>query len=98
MNFSKKGAVGTTMITLVATAAIVIILLIFVSGSSIIKKVDNVKGEVSVIRGKDIGLMDVFDYLVTDYSNNVQERFFIEGGRSLDSSIVEAEKDDWWKK
>ena len=40
MSFNKKGIIGSVMITFVVTIAIILILLLFIFGSSMVKKFD----------------------------------------------------------
>tara|TARA_Y100000310_G_scaffold286519_1_gene310772 strand:- start:4313 stop:4570 length:258 start_codon:yes stop_codon:yes gene_type:complete len=71
---SKKGMAGTTIITIVGTIAIVLILLLFVFGSSIIKKLDNASKDISILKEDKIGLNEIFSYM-DEYKDLVELRF-----------------------
>ena len=71
---SKKGMAGTTIITIVGTIAIVLILLLFVFGSSIIKKLDNASKDIIILKEDKIGLNEIFSYM-DEYKDLVELRF-----------------------
>jgi len=63
----KKGFIlGSIMMLVVSTIAIVLILLIFIIGASIIKVVKN-PDEIVVYNESDVGIGDVGNYIEGDY-------------------------------
>lgn len=58
----KRGVAGDLIMLIVVTAIIVAILLIFVLGSNFIKKIDNVRGGVSVLDETAVGIGDIIFY------------------------------------
>lgn len=72
----------------IATIAIVLILLIFIFGSSLVKKFDNVDAGVSIYGDSQTGLADVFSYMV-GYQKFVKVKYLVAGGEDLDSALRE---------
>lgn len=58
----KKGVGGATLVTFVATIVIVIVLVIFASGSAIFRKLKGIKGEIMILDEEHSGLEDIFQY------------------------------------
>jgi len=73
---SKRGAASELAPMLVATLVVITILIIFVLGSGIVKKVDNVRGGVSVSGGDDFNLRD--------YKTFIKLRLLSMGGKDVE--------------
>lgn len=75
----KKGIFGGLISGFWATVVIVVILVVFVVGSSVIKMVvrsyDDVDGELSVYNESRVGIDDVFNYMI-NYEKLVRLRSF----------------------
>ena len=83
---NSRGVSGSIMVLIVATIAIVLILLIFVIGSGFIKEVSNVNSGLRVYNESDSGLKDVLVYM-NNYSKFVEGKFLIEGGVGIDEAF-----------
>jgi hypothetical protein len=69
--------IGSFTVMFVATIMIVLILVVFVLGSGVIKKLDNAKSGVSILSEEDVGLEEVFSYML-DYKKLTEFRFKME--------------------
>lgn len=85
---SKRGIIGSLIVMFITTIAIVIILTIFVLGSGIVKKFDNVDAGISIYNETRIGLSDVFDYM-NDYFKVAEVRSLVADGKDLGCALAE---------
>lgn len=92
MNFNslrdKRGILGNFIVMFIATIAIVLILVAFVLGAGIVKKINNVGGGVVVYDERGVEINNVFNY-IDRYIALLNVRFFLERGLSLDESFAE---------
>ena len=79
MQINKKGVIASFITTFVATIIIALILLVFVFGSGIVKKVANVDSGVAVYSEKDVEINNIFSYML-EYSSLLEAKFSLEGG------------------
>ncbi|MDH3353463.1 MAG: hypothetical protein OEL87_03380 [Nanoarchaeota archaeon] len=86
---NKHAQVGDVIMLFVATVAIAIILMFFILGSGLVKKMIDSEGGLVVYAEKGVEIDNVFNYS-DRYERLVKARFFIERGSSLDKSIQEA--------
>jgi len=77
---NRRGIIGGTMVTFVATVTIVIILLIFSIGSAVIKTVDDSAGGLKVYKLGEVGLGGVENYMV-NYLKFVRARAYVNGDK-----------------
>lgn len=75
---------------IISTITIIIILSIFVFGSSLVKKFDKVDISISIYDETRTGLDDIFDYMVT-YQKFIRAKYLVAGGMELDNALVEVE-------
>ena len=80
---NKKGMIGSFITTFVATIIIALILLIFVLGSGVVKKIANVDNNVAIYSEKDVEINNIFNYM-SEYSSLLEAKFNLEGSMSLD--------------
>jgi len=90
MNFrkDKRGIVGNFMVMFVATIVIIAVLMIFIFGSGLIKRIHKVDVDVSIHDEERTGLNDVFNDAL-DYEKLSGAKFLVAGGSSLDSALAE---------
>lgn len=72
----------------VMTIIVVLILVVFVLGSGVIKKMNNVEDGVAFYDETNVGLAEVLNYS-SSYSDLVKVRFLVERGSSVRESILE---------
>lgn len=72
----------------VMTIIVVLILVVFVLGSGVIKKMNNVEDGVAFYDETNVGLAEVLNYS-SSYSGLVKVRFLVERGSSVRESILE---------
>ena len=87
---NRRGILGGTMVTFVATIVIVIILLIFVIGASVIKVVDKSAGGLRVYDEAMVGLRNVDEYMKGNYLKLVSVRFFVAKDEGVNGAIGRA--------
>lgn len=85
---NKRGILGSLFVMIIATIAIVLILLIFIFGSGIVKRFDKVDAGIRIYNESDAGLDDVFSY-IDNYQKFVEVKYLVAGGDNLDSALVE---------
>ena len=73
------------MATFVATVVILIILLVFILGSGVIKKVTGSDEGIKVLSGSDVGIGNVFSYLPA-YSRLAKVKVFVRQGLLFDDA------------
>jgi len=78
------------IIMIISTITIIIILSIFVFGSSLVKKFDKVDIGISIYDETQTGLDDIFDYMVT-YQKFIRAKYLVASGMELDNALVEVE-------
>lgn len=89
MRINKKGGIIGGFIGLfIMTIAVVLILVVFVLGSGIVKKMNNVEDGVALYDESNVGLAEVLNYS-SSYSDLVEIRFLVEKGFSVDDAISE---------
>ena len=92
MNYSlsknKRGLIGSSIVMFVSIIAIVLILIIFVLGAAIVKKLDDVGGGVRIYDEKEVEIYNIFEYM-EEYTALLNVKFFMEKGLSLDKSFSE---------
>lgn len=84
----KRGILGGFIAMFGATIAIVLILVVFVLGAGIVKKIDNAGGGVVVYDEKNVEIDNIFDYMGR-YVALLNVRFFLKKGLLLDESFEE---------
>ncbi|MCK5449792.1 hypothetical protein KAI32_02920 [Candidatus Pacearchaeota archaeon] len=92
MNFKlnkRGGIIGSFIVMFIVTIAIVIILTIFIFGAGVVKKFDNVDSGIKIYEEEeDIGLDDVFNYVI-NYQKLVEARYLVIAGADLNSALEE---------
>lgn len=78
------------MATFIATVIIIVILLVFVFGSGILKKVTGADGGEIVESEKEVGLDDVFYYL-PNYLKLMKVNVLMRKGQSFEDASLEVE-------
>lgn len=83
---NKRGVIGGFTVTFVATIVIVAILVIFVLGSSAIKKLDSAESGISIYGEEDVGIN------ITEFENEQKYianfRFNMAKGSSVEESLA----------
>jgi hypothetical protein len=69
------------------TIAVVFILVVFILGSGVVKKMNKVEDGVAFYDEANVGLAEVLNYSA-NYSDLVEMRFLIEDGASVDEARV----------
>jgi hypothetical protein len=83
----KIGTTGSFFSMYVFTIAIVIVLILFVLGSGIIRKIDSSQAGLKVYRETDTGLSNLNSYMKNNFRNSIEIRKNLEGGASPDEAI-----------
>ena len=77
------------MATFIATIVIILILVIFVLGSGVIKKLSEVENGLQVYDESDVGINEIFSYL-SGYSRLAEVKISIRQGELFDNASLEA--------
>lgn len=85
---NKKGILGSFIVMFGATIVIILILVVFVLGAGLVKKINNAGGGVRVYNEENVEIDNVFNYM-DRYISLLKVRFFLEKGSSLDESFKE---------
>jgi hypothetical protein len=91
-NLKKKGIIGGFIVNFIATIAITVILLVFILGAGIIKKVSNADGDFVIFDETKVGMANVFNY-IDNYFKLVDIRFLMENGFDFDAALMEVNND-----
>jgi len=78
MENNKRGGVADLTVNYFVTIFVIVILVIFVLGSSAIKEFSNVKNGVKVYDETSIGIGEVIDYVGDGFKEHVKKRLGIE--------------------
>ncbi len=97
MNYSlsknKRGLIGSSIVMFVSIIAIVLILIIFVLGAAIVKKLDDVGGGVRIYDEKEVEIYNIFEYM-EKYVALLNAKFFIEKGLTMEESFMEGDYEE----
>lgn len=88
MNF--KGQLPSFITIFLATIVIVAILVVFVLGNGIVKKLNNAEGGVRIYDEKGVEIDNIFNYM-DRYISLLKVKFFSEKGLTLSESFKESE-------
>jgi len=89
MMINKKGGIlGGFVGLFIMTIVVVLILLVFVLGSGVVKKMNTVEDGVALYDEGNVGLAEVLNYSL-EYSDLVEVRFLVEDGISVSEAILE---------
>ncbi len=83
---NSKGQLKDLIVMFVATIVIVIILVVFVLGAGIIKKINDVGGGVRIYNEESVEIDNIFNYM-DRYVSLLNVKFFLEKGSTLDESF-----------
>ena len=94
MRINKKGGViGGFVGLFVMTILVILILVVFVLGSGVIKKVNKVEDGVVIYDETNVGLVEVLNYS-SEYASLVEVRFLIKDGYSVDGALLEVANEE----
>lgn len=89
MRINKKGSAIMSFIGLVfMTFAVSAILIGFILGSGIVKKMNKVEDGVALYDEMNVGLAEVLNYS-SKYASLVEVRFLVEDGVSVEDAVLE---------
>jgi hypothetical protein len=91
-DLKKSGIMGGFIVNFFATIIIALILLIFILGAGIVKKVSNADGDFVIFDETKTGMANVFSYM-DDYFKLVEVRFLMKKGFDLDGALMEVDND-----
>lgn len=72
----------------IMTIIVILILIVFVLGSGIVKKMNKVEDGVALYDEENVGLSEVLSYSF-EYSNLTEVRFLVEDGAFVNDAILE---------
>lgn len=87
---NSKGQLPSLFTMFIATIVIAIILVVFVLGAGLVKKIDGAGGGVKIYNEESVEIDNIFDYM-DRYVSLLKVRFFLEKGLTLDESFREGE-------
>ncbi len=85
---NSRGQLKDLIVMFVATIVIVIILVVFVLGAGLVKKINDVGGGVKVYNEESVEIDNIFNYM-DRYIALLNVKFFLEKGSTLDDSFKE---------
>ncbi|MCK4649775.1 hypothetical protein KAT36_00945 [Candidatus Pacearchaeota archaeon] len=84
----KRGVVANFIVFFGATIAIVLILVVYMIGGGIIKKLNKSAADIAIYDESDIEIDNIFDYS-DRYVLLSEAKFLVAGGKGLDDSLLE---------
>ena len=85
---NSKGQLPAFLVMFGATIVIILILVVFVLGAGIVKKINNVGAGIKVYDEKGVEIDNIFEYM-DRYISLLKVKFFLENDLTLDESFVE---------
>jgi hypothetical protein len=83
---SKRAAIGSFTVMWVSTVIVIIILMIFILGSGLIKRISEEDKGLSIYEGDRVGLTDFPEYM-KNYSEFREVKFLVGKGEVLDDAL-----------